>query len=66
MSCKVSIAATLALLLFFAGFARAQESGSYKVLQIQLIGGDGGFDYVTADSEGRNLYVARSGRGRRR
>ena len=29
--------------------------------KIQLVGGDGGFDYVTADSDGRNLYVARSG-----
>jgi DNA-binding beta-propeller fold protein YncE len=63
MSCKVSIAATLALLLPVAGMARAQESGPYKVLQIQLVGGDGGFDYVTADPDGRNLYVARSGPG---
>jgi DNA-binding beta-propeller fold protein YncE len=63
MSCKVSIAATLALLLPVAGAARAQESGPYKVLQIQLTGGDGGFDYVTADPDGRNLYVARSGPG---
>jgi len=31
------------------------------VLRIQLVGGDGGFDYVTADPDGRNLYVARSG-----
>ena len=61
MSRKVSIAATLALLLPVAGMARAQESGPYKVLQIQLVGGDGGFDYVTADPDGRNLYVARSG-----
>jgi DNA-binding beta-propeller fold protein YncE len=38
--------------------ARAQE-GPYKVLQTVKVGGDGGFDYVTADSAGRNLYVAR-------
>src|SRR5271165_2273338 len=44
-----------------AGIAGAQESGPYKVLKIQLVGGDGGFDYVTADPDGRNLYVARSG-----
>ncbi len=41
--------------------ALAQDSGSYKVLKIQLVGGEGGFDYVTADPDGRNLYVARSG-----
>ena len=31
------------------------------MLKIQLVGGDGGFDYVTADPDARNLYVARSG-----
>jgi DNA-binding beta-propeller fold protein YncE len=41
--------------------APAQNSSPYKVLKIQLIGGEGGFDYVTADPDGRNLYVARSG-----
>lgn len=38
-----------------------QDNGPYKVQTIKLVGGDGGFDYVTADSDGRNLYVARSG-----
>jgi DNA-binding beta-propeller fold protein YncE len=33
----------------------------YKILETIKIGGEGGFDYVTADSDGRNLYVARSG-----
>ena len=61
MSCKPLVVATLAVLLPFAGLAHAQDSGPYKVLKIQLTGGDGGFDYVTADSDGRNLYVARSG-----
>ena len=37
------------------------DNGPYKVLKIQLVGGEGGFDYVTADPDGRNLYVARSG-----
>jgi DNA-binding beta-propeller fold protein YncE len=43
-----------------AAVAAAQD-GPYQVTKIQLVGGDGGFDYVTADSDGRNLYVARSG-----
>ena len=38
-----------------------RRDGPYQVTKIQLVGGDGGFDYVTADSDGRNLYVARSG-----
>ena len=61
MSSKPLVVAALAVVLPFAGFARAQDSGPYKVLKIQLVGGDGGFDYVTADPDGRNLYVARSG-----
>ncbi len=43
-----------------AAVAVAQD-GPYQVTKIQLVGGDGGFDYVTADSDARNLYVARSG-----
>ena len=61
MSSKPIIVATIALMLPFALPARAQDNGPYKVLKIQLVGGEGGFDYVTADPEGRNLYVARSG-----
>src|SRR3984885_3809039 len=61
MSCKPFVVATFAVMLSLAGLAHAQDSGPYKVIKIQLIGGDGGFDYVTADPDGRNLYVARSG-----
>jgi hypothetical protein len=62
MSSKPLVLAGLAVLLFpFATLVRAQDSGPYKVLRIQLVEGDGGFDYVTADPDGRNLYVARSG-----
>jgi hypothetical protein len=61
MSRKPIVVATLAVMLPFASLAHAQDSGPYKILKIQLVGGDGGFDYVTADPDGRNLYVARSG-----
>lgn len=43
---------------------RSQEgssSGPYKVLKTAKVGGDGGFDYVWADSAARKLYVSRSG-----
>lgn len=61
MSRKAFVIAALAVLLPFASRAYAQDSGPYKVLRIQLVEGDGGFDYVTADPDRRNLYVARSG-----
>jgi DNA-binding beta-propeller fold protein YncE len=60
-ACKALAAATLALTISVASLAWAQNDSPYKVLKIQLVGGEGGFDYVTADPDGRNLYVARSG-----
>src|SRR5947207_10223485 len=51
------LASALAL---FVTVGTAQQ-GPYKVLRTAKVGGDGGFDYVNADSEGRRLYVARSG-----
>lgn len=51
----------LASMLLLVALVHAQDDGPYKVQKIQLVGGEGGFDYVTADPAGRNLYVARSG-----
>src|ERR1700676_3247500 len=46
----------------FASFGLAQQAmGPYKVIKTAKVGGDGGFDYVWADSAGRRLYVPRSG-----
>ncbi|MDR3774512.1 MAG: YncE family protein, partial [Terracidiphilus sp.] len=61
MNLKPFAVATLAALIPLTGLAQAPDSGPYKVVKIQLVGGEGGFDYVTADPDGRNLYVARSG-----
>ena len=52
------LAATAALAVFVVqGIAQ----GPYKILKTAKVGGDGGFDYVYADSAGRRLYIARSG-----
>jgi DNA-binding beta-propeller fold protein YncE len=64
MFSKMLACGVLAVSVAFTAVVRAQissPSGPYKVVKIQLVGGDGGFDYVTADPDGRNLYVARSG-----
>src|SRR5580692_8449446 len=58
MSRKLIAAAALFIV---SALACAQPNGPYNVQKIQLVGGEGGFDYVTADSDARNLYVARSG-----
>jgi DNA-binding beta-propeller fold protein YncE len=40
---------------------KPHQDGPYKVVKIAKVGGDGGFDYVYADSDGRKLYVPRGG-----
>jgi len=45
-----------------AGFAQQPAGdGPYRILKTAKVGGDGGFDYVYADSDSRKLYVARGG-----
>ena len=49
-------------MLAAAGFAQTPPAdGPYHILKTAKVGGDGGFDYVYADAEGRKLYVARGG-----
>lgn len=40
----------------------AWAEGPYRILKTVTVGGDGGFDYIVADSAGRRLYIARSGK----
>jgi DNA-binding beta-propeller fold protein YncE len=54
----LSIAALMAALVF-AGLA--QQPDPYKVLKKARVGGEGGWDYIYADSAGRRLYIPRRG-----
>jgi DNA-binding beta-propeller fold protein YncE len=57
LAVAVGIAMSIAI-----GFAKqGAADGPYKVLRTAKVGGEGGFDYVYADSAQRRLYVARSG-----
>lgn len=38
---------------------RAQTDGPYKVLKTAKVGGEGGTDYIFADTAGRRLYITR-------
>ena len=49
MAWKPLAAATLAVTISGASLGYAQNNGPYKGLRIQLVGGDGGFDYVTPE-----------------
>jgi len=61
LSCRFIVALILSISIAAVAQAPNPDAGPYHVQKIQLIGGDGGFDYVTADPDGRNLFVARSG-----
>jgi len=41
--------------------APAPTAGPYKVVKTAKVGGEGGFDYVYADVDGRRLYIPRNG-----
>jgi hypothetical protein len=50
----------MGVLLTSAGFAfQAGADGPYKVLKTAKVGGEGGTDYIFADTVGRRLYITR-------
>ncbi len=56
--------AAAAGIVMFAISAYAQKpasEGPYHVIKTVKVGGEGGFDYVYADSDSRHLYIARFG-----
>jgi len=48
------------LTLFVAAAALAAAGPGYKVVNTYKVGGDGGWDYLTADSAARRLYISRA------
>jgi hypothetical protein len=55
------LAAGIAMLASTGWVQDAPTAGPYKVLKTVKVGGEGGFDYISADVEGRRLYIPRSG-----
>jgi DNA-binding beta-propeller fold protein YncE len=53
---------TLLTLMLAGALAQAQPPSGYKVSRRITLSGDGGWDYLTFDSEARRLYVARATR----
>ena len=51
----------IALLPVFAVNQPVAADGPYKVVRTVKVGGAGGWDYVFADSDGRRLYIPRTG-----
>src|SRR6202049_1348862 len=57
----VLIAAAISMSSSIVVAQHAPTAGPYKVLKTAKVGGEGGFDYISADVEGRRLYVPRRG-----
>jgi DNA-binding beta-propeller fold protein YncE len=56
-----SMTAGIALFAASGWALQTPSEGPYHVLKTAKVGGEGGFDYVYADADGRRLYVPRSG-----
>jgi DNA-binding beta-propeller fold protein YncE len=48
------------LVVLLAPVAWAQAAPGYKIVSTYKVGGDGGWDYLTADSSARRLYISRA------
>ncbi len=55
------VLAGIATLGMIGSAQSGKGSGPYHVLKTAKVGGEGGFDYVYADADGRRLYIARTG-----
>jgi hypothetical protein len=51
---------TASLLLLIGAASLAASAPGYKVVNSYKIGGDGGWDYLTADAAARRLYISRA------
>jgi len=49
----------VAVATILAAIGSAQQAGPYKVLKTARVGGEGGWDYIYADSDARRLYIPR-------
>jgi YVTN family beta-propeller protein len=61
MKIRTGILASLTLLATMVALVAA-AGADYKVIKTWKLGGDGGWDYLTADSTGHRLFIARATR----
>jgi hypothetical protein len=61
ISLGVVLTAALTMLASRDLSEQAPSAGPYKVLKTAKVGGEGGYDYIFADVEGRRLYIPRGG-----
>ncbi|HEY7336828.1 MAG TPA: hypothetical protein VH639_18175 [Bryobacteraceae bacterium] len=62
---RICLVLSIAIAAFALAMVAQQAPGPYKVEKAAKVGGAGGFDYVYADTNGRRLYIPRTGQGAR-
>jgi YVTN family beta-propeller protein len=62
MKIRTEIRAFLTLLATTVALVAVASGADYKVVKTWKLGGDGGWDYLTADSAGHRLFIARATR----
>src|SRR6202790_2161955 len=60
--CLTLVAVAICTCVIAAAPAAAQSTPTYAVVRTMVLRGDGGWDYVYADSGARRLYIARATR----
>ncbi len=62
MKARIAVRISLILLATMVAMAAAASGADYKVVKTWKLGGDGGWDYLTVDSDGHRLFIARATR----
>jgi YVTN family beta-propeller protein len=62
MKIRTAIRVSFILLATLTALASIAAGADYKVVATWKLGGDGGWDYLTADSDGHRLFIARATR----
>jgi hypothetical protein len=59
LAATIAIVASVTMMTPVGLAQRGAAAGPYQILKKATVGGDGGFDYIFADVEGRRLYIPR-------
>src|SRR5271166_267491 len=62
MKMRTALRISLSLLATMMTLAIVAAGADYKVVKTWKLGGDGGWDYLTADSAGNRLFITRATR----
>src|SRR5208337_5070083 len=62
MKIRTAVRISLLFLITIIALAAVAAGADYKVVKTWKLGGDGGWDYLTADSAGHRLFIARATR----